>query len=134
MEEHPAKQERRRSERVDVGFTLVYSVENPYSLRISLGVAEDIDAIMLNLSELGMAIITKHDLPAGTELYIKFNLIDLRLSGEERRRHMEMTAQTVSNILVPKLSHRIGIRFDRISDEDKECIKNFVKRNKFPSR
>ncbi len=130
MEDKPIRQERRRSERIDASFTLIYSVENPYSLRISLGLSDDIDAIMLNLSELGMAIITKHDLPVGTKLYIKFSIIDLRLEGEERRKHMEMAAQTVSNILMPKSTHRIGIRFDRISEENKRAINNFVKRNK----
>jgi c-di-GMP-binding flagellar brake protein YcgR len=133
MEENKSNQERRGSERVDAAFTLIYSVENPYSLRISLGLADDIDAIMVNLSESGMAIITRHDLPIGSQLYIKFNIIDLRLEGEERRRHMEIVAESVSNVRLPKASHRIGIRFTRISNEDKEAIKNFVKRNKFPS-
>ena len=134
MDEKPFREERRRSERIDAAFTLSYSVEKPFTLRISLGVAEDIDAIMLNLSDLGMAIITKYDIPPETQLYLKFNIIDLRLTGEDRRKHMEMTAETVSNVIIPKASHRIGIRFDTISEEDKDAIRNFVKRNKIPSR
>ena len=74
MEKEATGQNRRRSPRIDVAFTLVYSVENPYSLRISLGLNDEVDAVMVNLSDLGMAIITNYDIPRGAQLYIKFNL------------------------------------------------------------
>jgi hypothetical protein len=45
---------------------------------------------------------------------------------------MEITGEIVSNISLPDSSHRIGIRFDRISDADKLAISNFVRRNKLP--
>ncbi|MCX5669046.1 MAG: PilZ domain-containing protein [Candidatus Omnitrophica bacterium] len=136
MEGKAEGQNRRKSERIDVAFTLVYSVKKPYSLRISLGLIDDIDALMINLSDLGMAIITKHDIPLGTELYIKFNIIDLCLTGDERWRHMEITGDVVSNIILPdvsnRVSHRIGICFINISSENKIAISDFVKRNMFP--
>ena len=112
---------------------MIYSVEKPYTLRISLGFADDIEAIMLNLSDLGMAIIASHNLPPGTLLYIKFNIIDLTMQGEARRRHMEITGEVATSIIMPDRNYRIGIRFDKISDENKLAISNFVKRNKFPS-
>ena len=130
MEDNLSGQNRRKSERLDTAFTLIYKVEKPLALRIQLGYANDIDALMLNLSDLGMAIITKHDLPAETQLNIKFNMIDLHLQGDERWRHMEITGETVSNISQPDASHRIGIRFERISSADKLAISDFVKRNK----
>ncbi|MBU4251946.1 MAG: PilZ domain-containing protein [Candidatus Omnitrophica bacterium] len=130
MEDKHSDQNRRKSERLDTAFTLIYRVEKPLALRIQLGFAVDIDALMLNLSDSGMAIITRHDLPAGTQLFIKFNIIDLCLQGDERWRHMEMAGEVVSNVFLPDSSHRIGIRFDRISDADKLAISNFVKRNK----
>jgi c-di-GMP-binding flagellar brake protein YcgR len=133
VDNNPNNQERRKSERIDVGFTLIYSVEKPYTLRISLGFADDIEAVMLNLSDLGIGIIAKHNLPPGTLLYIKFTIIDLTLQGEARRRRMEITGEVASSISLPGQSHRIGIRFDKISEEDKLAISNFVKRNKFPS-
>lgn len=134
MENKTPGQNRRKSERIDVAFTLVYSVEKPYALRISLGLVEDVDALMMNLSDLGMAIITKHDLPLDTRLYIKFNIIDLRLAADERWRHMEITGSVVSNVNLPVeanqlASHRIGICFINISSADKMAISNFVKRN-----
>ncbi len=138
MEGETEGRNRRRSERIDVAFTLVYSVENPYFLRISLGLVDDIDALMQNLSDLGMAIITEQDLPLGTKLYIKFNIIDLRLTGDKRWGHMEIIGEVTSNVILPgvshRISHRIGICFNNISSEDKIAISGFVKRNMFPSQ
>ncbi len=133
MEESQSDQNRRKSERLDTAFTLIYQLEKPLALGIQMGFTSDIDALMLNLSDLGMAIVTKYDLPLGIQLNIKFNIIDLRLQGEARRRQMEITGETVSNTILLNSSHRIGIRFNKISDLDKLAISNFVKHNKLPS-
>ena len=132
MEAKPEGENRRRSERMDVAFTLTYSIEKPYTLRISLGLVDSVEAVMVNLSDLGMAVITNYDISAGAQLYIKFNLINMRLSGDERWRFMKITGEAVSNILLPDESHRIGIRFDKIPEEDRVAIRNFVLCNKFP--
>jgi len=136
MEGEYTGRNRRRSERINVAFTLVYNVENPYSLRISLGSVDDIDALMIDLSDIGMAITTRYDLPLNTKLYIKFNVIDLHLAGDDRWRHMEITGEVVSNIVLPdtsqRKSHRIGINFINVSSEDKIAITDFVKRNRKP--
>jgi c-di-GMP-binding flagellar brake protein YcgR len=125
--------ERRKSERVDAAFTLTYSIEKPLILRVQVGWEDDIDALMLNLSELGMAIVTKHDIPSATELYMNFIIIDLRSEGEKRIHHMEIVGLVVSNSVCPDGSHRLGIRFDKISDEDKQAIRDFVIGRKLPS-
>ena len=136
MENDTTGQNRRGSERLDVAFTLVYSVEKPFSLRISLGLNEQIDALMVNLSDSGMAIITKHDIPLGIGLSMRFNIIDLRLDGDARWKKMEITAEVVSNVILPDsgqvVSHRIGMRFINISSKDKIVIRDFVKRNMSP--
>lgn len=132
MENKYGGEERRKSNRLDVAFTLIYSVEKPLSLRIHLGVADDINAFMVNLSDLGMALVTSQDIPLLAQLYIKFDLIDLRLEGEERRQHIEMTGEVVSNVICADGSYRLGIRFDNLSDHDKIMLNNFVKRNSLP--
>jgi c-di-GMP-binding flagellar brake protein YcgR len=131
MENGPVGRERRKSERIDVAFTLTYSVEKSYILHISLGLIDNVEAIMVNLSESGMAIITNYDIPKGAQLYIKFNLINMRLSGDDRWRFMKITGDTVSNVILPDENHRIGIQFNKITDEDKAAIRNFVICNKF---
>ncbi|MDD5116032.1 MAG: PilZ domain-containing protein [Candidatus Omnitrophica bacterium] len=122
--------ERRRSERIEAAFTLSYNVEKSYTLHISLGAAENIEAVMVDLSSLGMAIITNYDIPKGAHLYIKFNLINMRLGGDERWREMKIAGEVVSSVASGNDSHRIGIRFDKISEEDKIAIGNFVAGNK----
>jgi c-di-GMP-binding flagellar brake protein YcgR len=130
MEEKLEGKDRRKSERIDASFTLTYNVEKPYILRFSLGIEENVDTIMLNLSDIGMAIITNHNIPVGAQLYIKFNLINMRLKDDERWKFMKITAETVSNVILQDESHRIGIRFNRISEEDKVAIRDFVLHNK----
>jgi len=131
MEDKANGQNRRKSERKDVAFTLSYCVDRPYTLRISLGVADDINALMLNLSDLGMAIVTTLDLLVGTRLDIRFNLMNLNLFGEKRTRQMRVTAEVVSKVALSKGNYRIGLRFDKITEEDKMAISDFIKHSKF---
>lgn len=130
MAEEIKGQNRRKSERINAGFSLSYSIEKPYELRISLGLAEEAGAIMLDLSDLGIAFITKHDIPLNTQLHIKFKLMNLHLVGEKRLRNIDIYAETVSNLVLADGSYRIGIRFDKISEEDKDALREFVKSNK----
>jgi len=133
MEDKAEGQNHRKSERVDAAFTLTYTVGDSPAIRVNLGLFDEIDALMLNLSDLGVALITKYNIPVGTQLYIKFNIIDLRLVGEERRKHIEVIGKVVSNVPLASMSHRIGIHFEKISERDKAAIRDFAKRGKFPS-
>ncbi|MDD3345003.1 MAG: PilZ domain-containing protein [Candidatus Omnitrophica bacterium] len=125
--------ERRMSDRIDAAFTLTYSVEKSYTLHIRLGLVDNVDAVMLNLSDSGMAIITDYDIPKGAQLYIKFDLINMRLSGDDRWKSMKITGETVSSVKMKDENYRVGIRFMKISEEDRQSIGNFVFRNKIPS-
>ena len=130
MENKPKRKNRRRSERQDVAFTLTYGVKKPYALRVSLGLSDDIYALMRDLSDSGVAMTTKFELPKGTQLQIKFNFINLFLSGQERSRRMEIAGEVVSCVDLGKGSYRVGICFNQISDVDKEAIRNFIKLSK----
>ncbi len=125
---------RRKSERTFIPYTFTYSVEEPYDLRISLGVADDVEVLMLNLSDLGLAIVTNDNLPIGAKLLLKFNLMNLNLTGEERFRRIEISGEVTSNVIFSNASHRIGISFNKISEEDKAAIGEFVKLRKIPSQ
>ncbi len=130
MSEESQGRERRKSERIDAAFTLSYNIEKSYTLRVNLGVIGSVDALMVDLSDIGMAIITNYEIPKGAQLYIKFDLINTRLSGDDRWRSMKITGETVSNVKLEGENYRIGIRFNRVSEEDKEAIRNFVQGNK----
>lgn len=122
--------EQRKSERLNAAFTLTYNVDVPVALLIQSDLIGAMDALMLDLSAAGMAIITKHNLPKGAKIFIKFNIINLQLSGDDRRKHLEVAGEIVSNALRKDGGHRIGIRFDKISNADKQAIEAFVRSNK----
>jgi c-di-GMP-binding flagellar brake protein YcgR len=130
MEDKLKKNNRRNSERKGVAFTLTYGVEKPYSLRVNLGLSDDLDALMLDLSDSGVAMVTKFNLPSGSQLHMKFNFINLFLSGQERSHRMEVIGEVVSHAELGNGDYRIGICFHEISEEDKLAIRNFIKRSK----
>jgi c-di-GMP-binding flagellar brake protein YcgR len=130
MEDKQRSKNRRISQRRKVAFTLSYGVEKPYALRVNLGLTDDLDAVMLDLSDTGVAMITKFDLPQGTQLHMKFNFMNLFLSGQDRSRRMEISGEVVSHQDLGNGDYRIGICFNEITNADKEAIRNFVKRSR----
>jgi c-di-GMP-binding flagellar brake protein YcgR len=130
MEDKQKIKNRRISQRQEVAFTLSYGVEKPYSLRVNLGLTDDLDGLMLDLSDSGVSMITKFDLPLGAQLHMKFNFMNLFLSGQERSRRMEIAGEVVSHADLGNGDYRIGIRFNDISDQDREAIRYFIKRSR----
>ena len=133
MEDNRGNQDKRKSERLNSAFTLTYTVEKPVNLRFEVGWDNDLDALMVDISDLGMSIITKHNLSIGAQLHFKINIIDHHLEGDERWKHMEVNGTVVHSVRLSDKSHKIGIRFDQISAKDKLLISDFVKRNKISS-
>lgn len=119
--------ERRKFKRLKAAFILTYQVNKPISLRVIVGWDREIVALMLDLSQDGIAISTDYDIPISTIIAMKFTLINLALDGEERMRSMKIIGEVKSNVLLAKFEHRLGIYFTQISEEDKTAIANFVK-------
>lgn len=119
--------ERRKFKRLRVNFTVVYQVDRPLVARMTLGWRKEVEALMLDLSEGGMAIITDYNIPPLTILSIKFTLINLTLSSEKRIRVMRLTGQVRYNIPTDKKEHRLGVCFLEIDEEDRLAIADFVK-------
>jgi len=119
--------ERRKANRLKASFILTYQVNQPLSLRMTVGWDSDIVALMLDLSQEGMAISTDYDLPVATILLMKFTLINLEAEGDERVKAMKITGEVKSNILLDKNEHRLGIQFTQINENDKFAIADFVK-------
>lgn len=123
------KNERRRSKRLEANFTFVYQIDKPLSVRMKLGWDSHIDALMVDLSEHGMAILTDNNIPVDTVLSMKFTLInsELKENDENRVRSMEIVGKVCSNILQEKEEYRLGISFTQIDPQDRLAIANFVK-------
>jgi len=119
--------ERRRAKRVNATFIVVYKVGSPLQVRI-LVENKDINAIMLNLSEAGMSILTNYDIPVSTLLLMKFILINENaVLDKERVRPMQIAGDVRYNIQGERDECRLGICFTQVSEEDKCAIVNFMR-------
>jgi c-di-GMP-binding flagellar brake protein YcgR len=120
-------QERRQHERTNVRFTVTCEVYNSPKVVMIVG-GRSLYALMIDLSEGGMAIETKYNLPVKSILFMKFTLINHLTSDEDNRfRTMEMVGEVRNNIPFEEKEYRIGIMFTQIAEEDKRAIKDFVK-------
>ena len=117
--------ERRGSPRVKVEFILSYKVDKSPEAQMWIGDREA-NALMSDLSNNGVAILTDYNIPVSTSLLIKFTLINLYADTEERISTIEVTGEVRSNILSKDNEHRLGIAFTNITQEDKLAISKFV--------
>jgi len=122
----PSGSEKRTSKRLRANFTLYYQVNKPPTVVMDIGYGREIEALMLDLSDGGMAILTNIDIPVDTVLLIKFTLINRALKDDNRIIKVDMTGMVCYNRLLENEEHRLGIQFTRISDHDKKAISEFV--------
>ena len=114
--------ERRKAARMGVQFIVSYKIDRPAEDHMWVG-DKDIDALMLDLSESGMAILTNYDIPVSTILLIKFTLINLYANKDERAHSIEIRGKVLHNVLSEdEKEHRLGISFIQIIKEDKFAI------------
>ena len=117
--------ERRGSPRVRVDFILTYKVDKSTEAQIWIG-DKEANALMLDLSNNGVAILTDYDVPVSTSLLIKFTLINLYANTDERISTIEVTGEVKSNILSKDNEHRLGIIFTNIAKQERHAISTFV--------
>lgn len=117
--------ERRKFKRVNVNFTAVFRIDKPIYVRMLVGNRE-VEGVLLDLSEGGVCILARFDIPAATVLLIKFVLIDVHSFGEKRIAKMDVVGEVRYNMLFGKDEHRLGICFTQISEKDKKTIAEFV--------
>ncbi len=122
--------ERRAFKRLNVNFIVTFQVNQPPEVRMTIGEL-DVDALMMDLSEGGMAITTDYELPNLSLLYIYFTLINPFKGEEGRVTKMELLGEVRSCVAMPQNNkqHRIGICFTQIKEYDKRAIADFVKLN-----
>ena len=119
--------ERRQHKRVRARFIVTYKVNEPLEVALIIN-KRQISAIMLDLSEGGMALITGIDIPSETTLLMNFTLINTAAFKEEEKiKTMDITGQVRYNLRLSKNEYRLGIRFTRISDSDRSAIVSFVR-------
>jgi c-di-GMP-binding flagellar brake protein YcgR len=118
--------ERRSHTRVKASFIVTYKINEPLHVTITINKRE-IPALMVDLSEGGMAIVTEYEIPASTTLLINFTLINIALKNDsERIRTMDLLGEVRYQIPLKRNERRLGIYFTKIEEEDKTAIKKFV--------
>jgi len=118
--------ERRETPRVKVDFFVSYKVNRPTESNMWVD-DEETNAQMIDLSEMGMAILTNSDIPASAILSIRFTLMNLYTDKGERVRIIDIVGRVQYNKLLENNKHRLGISFQEIAEEDKCAIFNFKK-------
>ena len=118
--------ERRRHSRVKARFIVTYKLNKPLEITITIN-KRQIQALMADLSEGGMAIITEYEIPIATILLMNFTLINTLISDDSQRiKTMDLTGEVRYQMLLQRKERRLGISFIKISDEDKQAISKFV--------
>lgn len=116
--------ERRRHLRLEASFTVIYKVDRPLVVRMQIG-NKEVYAVMLDLSESGMAIVTHYNIPGSTILSMKFTLVNEKLPKRKQFKTMAITGEVRYGARVKK-ECRLGIRFMKINEADKRSIAHFV--------
>jgi c-di-GMP-binding flagellar brake protein YcgR len=117
--------EKRRHERLATNFLIVFKVREPWDVLKRIGNRELV-AIMFDLSEGGMGILTNHDIPLATTLLSRFTLVNPYMDGDSRVRTMEIIGDVSYNVPLPKGEHRLGVCFTQIAHEDRNALDGFI--------
>ncbi|MEI6631379.1 MAG: PilZ domain-containing protein [bacterium] len=127
MENKYSGQERRRFQRANVSFIVVYKVNEPVQVSMMLG-NKEVHAIMSNLSEDGMSILTNYNLPAATIVSSKFILLNEKAIREiERVKTIEVKGEVRYGRFVREMAYQLGIHFTDITDSDRKFIDEFIR-------
>lgn len=122
----PDGPERRKQKRLSVNFIVTFRVNRPLQLQMSVA-NQEIDALMVDLSEGGMAITTDYEFQENTLLSIDFTLINPYVTEEQRIKRLELMGEVRSNIFLQEAREfRLGISFTDIADTDKKAIADFI--------
>ena len=127
MENKYSGEERRKFRRANVSFIVVYRVNEPVHVRMMIG-NKEAHAIMSNLCEDGMSIMTNYNIPAATIVTSKFILLnDQALREDQRAKTIEVTGEVRYNRFIKERTYRLGVHFTDTSYADRSFIAEFIK-------
>ncbi|MBU0503428.1 MAG: PilZ domain-containing protein [Candidatus Omnitrophota bacterium] len=119
-------EERRGHKRVPVNFIIRYHIRKPLEVVMLIGNME-VNAVMIDLCESGMSLITDYDIPVGTELSLKFTLVNTYTWDQSRRNKVIEVLGCVADVIPIGKSNRLGISFTELSKQHAVIIADFVK-------
>ena len=130
MSENYSGENRRKFERIPVTFAVFYRVNSPLHIRMQVG-DKEVDALAIDISEGGMALLTNYEIPASTIVTVKFIIVnDKAVSAAKRSRSINVQGEVRYSSLTNRKAYRLGVKFIDLSDDDREFIGEFTKRFK----
>jgi hypothetical protein len=118
--------DRRAFKRIKVNFMVLYKSEDSLE-KIKISRDKEIYALMLDLSEKGMAVLTEYDIPASTLLDLKFTLPALhKITYLNQPIPIALKGKVRYSRGMGKDGFRIGVLFTEIGAGDRDLIKSFV--------
>jgi c-di-GMP-binding flagellar brake protein YcgR len=127
MSEHSnPESENREFQRTTVKFLVLYKVHAPVTVRLQVG-DKLIDAIAVDLSAGGMAVLTNYAIPVDTVVNLDFTLLNEQETVDEHRcRTIQIQGQIRYSYLTKEKAYRLGIRFLDMSSDERNFIIKFV--------
>lgn len=132
--------ERRRFERFKINIFITFEIDKPTHLKALIRdengeELEEAEAVTLDLSEGGMAVLSKYDIPVASILSMEFMLYTSESKTKfTLYKSIKAKGEVKSNILLERDKHRLGVYFKEISEDDKNEIINFVKKGISPPK
>ena len=118
--------ERRKFPRLKASISIVYQIDKHSSVHVLIE-DKEVDATTLDLSQEGMAILTELDIPILALLAIEFMIYKTDEKNDFKfYKAIKVSGHVRSNVLLDNDTHRVGIHFSKISDEDKKEISDFI--------
>jgi len=121
--------ERRKGARIKTCFTVAFTLSKNVEMKMQVK-DKEVSAIMMDLSQYGMAILTSENIPPATKLFMQFTLINEFESKSNQTRVIEIEGEVKNSTSLEEKNYRVGIVFSNLSDEDSYIIGNFVRRTK----
>lgn len=120
--------ERRQHIREKAHFMIRYRIVHPPEVVMELGQGE-FEGVMLDISEGGMALVMTDSVPKGTQVKLKWTLIDPHASAEDRIRDFEVAGEVRHCVRLREDEVRLGIAFVGIEEGDRKAIAQFIEHN-----
>ena len=120
--------EKRQFQRAKIIFAVMYKVNSPLTVRMMIGDKKEA-ALALDISAGGMGLLINSNIPISTKVTVKFAMVNLAAHRiKDQYRSMELEGEVrYSFYLEEKYAYRVGIRFNHISNDERNFIADFVK-------
>ena len=119
-------EEKRKYKRARSSFIVTYQLPAPLRVMLKTG-GQNHTAVALDISGGGMGVVVNEEILKNAAVQLSFTLVNEQPGADrEMRRWFELTGKALYCELVPKAGYRAGIVFEKIPDEDREFILEFV--------